>query len=205
MTNLLVRVCGVLLFTTAIVLPAAAQSLTADQKELASYTITMPTVKKMAAAIRAFAEAASQDPKFKELAKVKEEIKTLENKDDLSEAEGQRLEKLHAQADALEEEIDRASGATNAATIDEMAARINAIPQASAALAKAGLTAREFSKCTMALFQAAMIKGLSQGKVDLSKLPPGVNPANITFVEEHEQELLQLQKEMQALQTLQKK
>jgi hypothetical protein len=42
-----------------------------------------------------------------------------------------------------------------------------------------------------------MIKGFSPGrKVDLAKLPPGVNPANIKFVDEHEAELKKLQAAM---------
>lgn len=199
MTHSAARPCSALLLAIVLAAPAAAQTLSADEKELASYTVTLPTVRKVAAAVRAFNEAAAQDPKVKELTKVKEEIKTLESKEERSEAEDERLEKLQARAEALEEEIDRVTGPGNANTIDEMVARINSMPQATAALAKAGLSAREFAKCTLALVQAAMIKSFSQGKVDPSKLPPGINPANIKFVEEHQQELAELQKEMQAL------
>ena len=199
MTNRLTCAFLALLSITAVVHRADAQTLSADEKELAAYTLTMPTVRKVAAAMRAFSEAAAQDPKVKELAKIREDIKALEAKDELTEADEKKLEELRTRETALDEEIDRETGPGSAQTIDEMVARINKLPAASAALAKAGLTAREFSKCTLALFQAAMVKGFSQGKVDMAKLPPGINPANIAFVQEHEQELLELQKEMQGI------
>jgi hypothetical protein len=197
MTKRLAGAFFALLTAAALAVPADAQTLSPDEKELAAYTLTMPTVRKVAVAMKAFNDAAAEDPKAKELAKIREEMKTLEAKDELTETEEQKLEQLRARAEALDEELDRANGPGNANTIDEMVARINAHPEAAAALAKAGLTAREFSKCTLALFQAAMVKGFSQGKVDMAKLPPGINPANITFVQEHEQELADIQKEMQ--------
>lgn len=186
-------------FTATIVLIPAAQTrtLSADEKELAAYTLTMPTVRKVAAAVRAFAELQAQDPKTKELAKIKEEMKALQARDELTEADQQKLEKLQERAGVLEEEISRIAGPGNATTITEIEARIKSHPGATAILAKEGLPPREFAKCTLALLQAAMVKGFSQGKVDMAKLPPGINPANITFIEQNEKELAELQKEMQ--------
>ena len=197
MTKRALRALFLLLFTTAPIAPARAQTLSADEKELAAYTLTMPTVRKMAAAMRTLNSLASQDPKAQELARLRAEIETLEKKDELSEAEEQKLDKLREQADALDQEQDRSEGLGNAKTIDEMEAGIRKHPGAAAALAKEGLTPREFAKCTLALLQAAMVKGFSQGKVDMAKLPAGINPANIKFIEENEKELTELQKEMQ--------
>jgi hypothetical protein len=199
MTNPLVGACSTALALSAIAffVPLAAQTMSADEKELAAYTLTMPTVKKVAAAMRTLNEMAAQEPKARELAKVNQEIETLERKDELTEADEQKLEKLRERASALEEELDKSDNSPSANTIDEMVAQINKHPGATAALAKEGLSARELAKCTLALFQAAMVKGFAQGKVDMTKLPAGINPANVKFVEEHEAELAEIQKEMQ--------
>jgi hypothetical protein len=172
--------------------PALAQTLTADQKALASYKLTMPTVRKAAAAVKRFNEIAAKDPKAQELAKIQAEIEALNKKDELTEADEARLETLMDRGEALERAIDVENGAADA-TIADLEKRIAARPEARAALAAEGLTAREFAMTFMALMQAAMIVGFSQGKVDMAKLPPGVNPENIKFVQENEAELKQLQ------------
>jgi hypothetical protein len=188
-------VCLLLLLTPAV--SAAAQTLTADQKELASYTLTMPNVRKAASALQRFQEIAAKNPKLQQAAKIQAEIDALEQKDTLTAAEEARLEKLQAQVDALDEEIEREVGMNANGSIDEIVARIEREPEAKAALAKEGLTPRDFAKTMLTLLQAAMIKGFSQGgKVDMAKLPPGVNPANIKFVDEHEAELKKLQAAM---------
>jgi hypothetical protein len=185
----------ILLLTPSV--PGTAQTLTADQKELASYTLTMPNVRKAAAAVQRFQQIAAKHPKVLEAAKVQAEIETLERKDTLTAAEEGRLEKLQARAEALDEEIDREVGMNANGSIDEIVARIGREPEAKVALAKEGLTPRDFARTLLSLLQAAMIKGFSPGgKVDMAKLPPGVNPANIKFVEEHEAELQKLQAAM---------
>lgn len=180
----------------AVSAPAIAQTLTPDQKALATYKLTMPTVRKVAAVMQKFNAMAEQDPKAQELKKVRAEIEALNQKDELTEAEQARLEKLQEREEALDREIEAAEGPGNADTIADLAARVDARPEAKAALAAEGLTSREFAMTFMALLQAAMIKGFSQGKVDLAKLPPGVNPDNIRFVEENEKELAALQAAM---------
>ena len=86
---------------------AAAQKLTADEKELSTYTLTMPTVKKVMAVVQAYMQEMSKDPKFQEQQKLEAQIKALEAKEELTEAQEAELEKLRERADALEEEIDR--------------------------------------------------------------------------------------------------
>jgi hypothetical protein len=174
----------------------AGQALTPDQKELAAYTLTMPTVRKVAAVMQRLNDLESKNPKVQELAKIRAEIEALEQKDELSEADEQRLEKLREREEALDEEIDRESGAGDAASIDDLVKRVESQPDARAALAQEGLTAREFAKTFLALLQAAMVKGFSQGKVDMAKLPAGINPENIRFVEENEKELAAIQAAM---------
>jgi hypothetical protein len=186
-----------LLFTAGAAADVAAQkALSADEKELAAYTLTMPTVRKMAAATKAIAQEMARDPKVMERDKLKARLDVLQAKDEVSDAEAAEIEKLAARVEALEEEIDKADIADDNATLADMEATIKKHPGAMRALAAAGITARDYALSMMALLQAAMIEGFSQGKADLTDLPPGVNPANVRFVREHKVELEAIQKEM---------
>ena len=170
--------------------PLAAHALSADEKEIAAYKLTMPTVKKVAAVSRALAEDEARDPQQQEITKVTAEIDALEQKGELTEAEEARLEKLRERLDALEEEQDRKSAADKSTeTLDGLEARLKQHQGAAAVLAREGLSAREWAVCMMALLQASLVEGFSQGKADLAKLPPGVNPDNVRFVREHRAEL----------------
>ena len=185
-----------LLLTTAFA-PLAAQNLSADEKELAAYRLTMPTVRKVAAATLAMAEEEKRDPIVIELAKIKAEMKVYEEKDELTAAEEAALEKLAERGAALEQK--RSSEQPDLgpnATLGDMEARIRKHPKAAAILAREGITPREYVRCMMALLQAAMVEGFSQGKADLAKLPAGVNPENIKFVRDNKAELDAMQKIM---------
>lgn len=184
-----------LILTLAFASTAAAQTLTADEKELATYRLTMPTLKKVMTALEGMMQEMMKDPKFQEQQKLKAQIKALEEKDELTEAQQAELEKLQERAAALEEEIDRmqeASGTSNPKSLDEMEAAIKKQPGAMRALTAQGLTAREYSKTLMALMQAALAEGFLQGQ-DLSKLPPGINPENVKFVRENKDALAAMQ------------
>jgi hypothetical protein len=60
------------------------------------------------------------------------------------------------------------------------------------------MSAREFSKFTLAMFGAALAASLQKSRM-LKELPKEVNPDNVKFVLEHEAELQRLQEEMKAL------
>jgi len=170
---------------------ASAQTMGPDEKELAAYRLTLPTVRKVAAVMKAFADEAAQDPRAKEMAKIKTEIEELGKKDELTEAEQAKIDKLHERRQALEEEAANSPDrdGNNAKTLDEMEAQVRKHPAALRALASQGLTPREYAKATMALLLASMVEGFSQGKADLEKLPPGVNAENVRFVREYKAEL----------------
>jgi len=178
---------------------AAGQTLSADEKELSTYRLTMPTLKKVMAALGSYTQELSKDPKMQELQKIKAEIKALEDKDELTEAQEAQLEKLREREEALDEEMERATaakGTKNPKTIAEMEASIKQQPEAVRALAAQGVTPREYALCLMALLQASLVEGFSEGKADLAKLPPGVNPENVKFVREHKEELAAMQAAM---------
>ena len=178
----------------------AAQSLSADEKALATYKLTMPNVKKAMAVVQSFMEEAAKDPKVQEQQKLKKQIETLQAKDELTDAEQEQLDKLRERLETLENaDDDKDDGLlSNAQTIDSMEAAMKKHPAGAAALAKAGMSAREYSLTMMAMLQAALVEGMSQGKADLKNLPPGVNADNILFVREHKAELEAMQKALEA-------
>lgn len=188
-----------LIITAAFSAGAVAQTLTADEKELAAYKLTMPAVKKTMAVIQGLAEEAAKDPKFQEMQKLKAQIDALEEKEELTEAEQAQLEKLIERRDAMEnaEDAGEVDAFKNANTIADMAASIKAHPGAMRIMAREGLTPRDYAKTMLTLLQATLIEGFSQGKVDLKKLPPGVNPDNILFVREHKAELEAMQRALE--------
>jgi TolA-binding protein len=195
--RLLVPSLSLVVLSLAAVSNASAQS--ADEKALASYRLNMATVRKVAAATQAFAAEQAKDPKVQELTKLRAEIKALEDKDELTDAESEKLDKLRERQEALEETMARADDSNDRntnQTLADMEASIRKMPQAVAILAREGITPREYTLCMMALLQAAMVEGFSQGKADLTKLPAGVNPDNVRFVRENKAELEALQKMM---------
>jgi hypothetical protein len=67
-----------------------------------------------------------------------------------------------------------------------MAARLDAVPGAPAALAGAGIGSREYVVFMLATFQAGMgVWALTEGQ---GELPPGVPPENVAFYQAHEAE-----------------
>jgi hypothetical protein len=202
------------LFVFAASIPLSAQGglSAADEKELASYRLSMATVKKVGAAMQAMADEMGQDPQFQRIAKLESEIDAIEaqveklnEKDELTPADESRIEGLTAQLEKLQEQKERLedenpdNSMSKARTITEMEEGVRKVPVMVRGLERAGLTPREYAKFMLAMLQASMVYGFSQGKVDYAKLPPGVNPENVKFVAEHQAELQAMQKEFAAL------
>lgn len=201
-------------------MPLLAQSK-ADEKELAAYTLTLTTLKKVIAATRAMSQEMMNDPKYQQLMKfddqvaaLEKQLKPLQEKDELSEAEEAKIESLMEQIEKAREAKERAEeamsadtpgmnadtpGMSNAQTLDDMERAFARMAPMARALQREGLSPREYAKFTFALLQAGMIHGFSQGKVDYAKLPAGVNPENVKFIDAHKAELDAMQKEFAAM------
>ena len=176
----------------------------ADSKELASYRLTMETTKKVYALMRSLAQESASDPRAQALQRTKSEIETLSKKDELTDAESARLEKLMMQAEQQEDALQQGTGVmnmNNAQNLNEMEAAIKSNPPLMAALGKAGLTARDFSKYFLASLMAGMVAGFQKSGVlkELPKELKEVNPENVKFILEHEAELTAMRKEMESL------
>jgi hypothetical protein len=78
---------------------------------------------------------------------------------------------------------DDDSDDSGAASIDEMVAKLNAVPGAQSAIQSAGMTTREYIVFMWSMMQS----GMSAWAVKQNgKLPPGVAQANVDFYNKHE-------------------
>jgi predicted RNase H-like nuclease (RuvC/YqgF family) len=201
------------LITVTTAAPLLAQSK-ADEKELASYTLTLATMKRVVAAMRGMTQEMMNDPKYQQLMKFDEQIAdlekqidTLQQKDEMTDAESAKADSLQEQVEKLRERKEQAEESmstnspsmNNAQSLDEMERAIAAFAPMARALKRESLTPREYAKFTLAMLQAGMIHGMSQGKVDYAKLPAGVNPENVKFIAAHQAELEAMQKEFAAM------
>jgi hypothetical protein len=174
----------------------SAPQTSADAKEVASYRLTMDTLKKVQVATRVMMEQLKKDPKFQKDMKLQEEIKALEQKEELTEAEQARLDALREEREQLQTDADANLG--NAQSLDEMEAQIKRFPPMADGLRQAGLSPREYATFMMAMVQAAMVAGFKKTGM-MKELPKDVNAENVKFVEEHEAELKAMQAEFEKL------
>ena len=186
-----------LILATGLATPSNAQTnaqVDADAKEIASYRLTMESIRKLDVAMRAAFAEMEKDPKYQALRKVEEEIEAIEKKEDATEADDARLEALREQKEKMEAETDLG----DAKTLSEMEAQVRKVPAMARALASAGLSPREYSKIMLAMVPAAMAAGMKKSGL-LKTLPKEVNAENVKFIEDHEAELAAMQKRWQAM------
>ncbi|MCA1585628.1 MAG: hypothetical protein LC791_12970, partial [Acidobacteria bacterium] len=165
--------------------PPAGQTkpATTDEKEIAAYELTLPTLKKVEAAVTNLMTTLADDPRSARAQTLEQEIDALEEKDELTDADAERLEKLRTELAKLEgssgDDVMSGTG-----TLSEMAARIDKHPGFSKALKSAGLSAREYVTFMAAFLQASMAHGFQKAGT-IKELPKDINPANIKFIEAH--------------------
>lgn len=179
--------------------PASAQMSgfsEADAKELASYRLTMETVKKVQAATTAMIEGMREDPRFKRYQEIEAELEALDKKEVPTDADLARMEALEKER----EELQNVSplNLDSAESLDGMEASVTRSPVLSKALAEVGLAPREYVKFLMAMIQTSIAVGFKKAGM-LKELPPGVTPENVAFIEANEAELRAMQAEFQRL------
>jgi len=124
--------------------------------------------------------------------KLEKELEVLRKKDEPTEAEDKRKDEITERLAALEAQKDSGLNTGDARNLNEMAAKIEAFPPVMNLLRKEGMSAREYAKFTLAIIQAGLTAGLQKQGL-LKTMPEGVNPANVKFMIEHEEELKKLQ------------
>jgi hypothetical protein len=182
---------------------AASQAANdADAKELKSYTLTTAALQQFVTATRNMMAAAKADPRFGEVMKLEAEIEKLGEKEEPTEADDARMEKLSEQLDALKEKLPRVNMAdSNLKTLTDIENAIKREPLMANALKSAGMSPRDYAKFTLAFFQAAMIQGMQKSGLvkEIPKdLQASVNMENIKFIEANQAEITKLMAEFQA-------
>ena len=193
--------CGIVLLAVCSV--HAQGTVDADTKELRTYELTVSAMKQFVTATRNMAAAAKKDPRYRELVKRRAEIEQLAAKEEMTEADKQRLEKLRADLEAFEDQLPGLSlNASEKMTLSDLEAQIRREPIAADALKSAGMSPREYATFALAFFQAAMIHGMQQSgmiKEVPKELQAQINMNNLKFVAEHQAEIKALMAELQAL------
>ncbi|HET8656615.1 MAG TPA: hypothetical protein VFL93_13930 [Longimicrobiaceae bacterium] len=108
----------------------------------------------------------------------------------------QALTEVAMKDSKLAEELQASEDASDQQTLAQAAARLEKYPQIKAVLAAQGLTGRDYELVTLTLMQAVLAQGLL-GSNPKASLPKGVNPANVQFVRQHQEELKQMNASMQ--------
>lgn len=148
--------------------PAASQSGDEELKDIASYHLTMDKIDKYIAAERNLAAKAKS-------------MSPEERK-------------------AFEERGDQDS--ENDASLDDMVKKFDSEPVLKSAIQEAGLSTREFVMLTMSMMQsgmaAAVLKMRPNDNQDSLIRSMQANPENVKFYQEHEAEITQKQKAIEA-------
>jgi hypothetical protein len=169
-----------------------------DMAELSAYRLNMATLQKVVVATQAFAQAMQNDPRFTRYAAAEKELKALRGKDEPSEADEKRIEALERELENSKlESTDHANGGDSIADMERSMA---SVAHMSDPLAKAGLSSREYAKFTLAMLQAGMVAAMKKSGT-IKTIPPetGVSAENVQFMIDHEKEIAELTRQMQAL------
>ena len=197
-------VSSLTLFTVlAAATPVAQQAPrggSADDKEMAAYRLTLPVLDKVVTATKNLGAAIKNDPRFQKQQAIRAEIEKLEEKEEPTEAEMQRLEKLNADLEKLEEATTLPD--TQTQTLDQMEAAMRKEPLINNALTSAGLTPREYAKFMFAYMSAGMVAGMLESgtiKEVPKELAASVNMDNVKFFQVNKAQIAAFQKAMEAL------
>lgn len=160
--------------------PAAGQANTdaADTREVQAYRLTMPKLNQLNQALADLYRQRDADPTHQQLRKKKKELAALSEKDELTDAEQERLDQLTADI----EEAERAEEGPDDKdqSLSAMAQRMAADPRIAGALKRANLAPREAATMQLALLQVAFAVGMKESGA-IKEIPKDVNPDNVRF------------------------
>ncbi len=192
-----IRAVLVTLSALAVLLPsplAAQASAAADLKEIQAYQLTVPAFKQVMVATRNMVAAMETDPRYQRITKLEAELKGLEDKDQPTAAESERIEKIVTEMDGIRSSMNIMGNDKSLSEIEAAAAKE---PLVANALKSAGISARDYAKFMGAFFQSAVIQGMQKSGA-LKQIPKDVNPENLKFVDEHGAEFETFMKELEA-------
>jgi len=170
----------------ALLVPSVTRAQDADTREVLAYRLTMPKLRQLNQVFLDLQRQRAADPAWQALQKKKQELAALGEKDELSDAEQDRMARLEAeieeaeQADEMPEDQDQ--------SLSAMAERLASDPRTAAALKKAGLAPREAATMSMALLQAAFTVGLLDSGT-ITSVPKDASAENVTFYQANRAEI----------------
>jgi hypothetical protein len=171
--------------------PAAAQGQTADAdtREVQAYRLTMPKLKQLNQFFVDLVRQREADPAYQALLKKKKELEALGAKDELSEAEQERMAQLETEIE--EAELAEEGAEEEDQSLSAMAGRMAADPRIAGALKRAGLAPREAATLQLAFFQAAFTVGMLESGT-IKEIPKEANSENVKFFQANRAEIAAL-------------
>jgi hypothetical protein len=161
----------------------------ADTREVMAYRLTMPKLRQLNELYAALHRAQEADPAYQALQKKKRDLAALAGKDELTEAEGERMAKLEEEIAAAEEAEEGDEDMEQ--SLSAMAARMSADPRIAGALKSSGLAAREAAVIQLAFFQAALTAELLESGT-IKEIPKEANTENVRFYRANKAEIATL-------------
>ena len=160
--------------------PAAAQgnAADADTREVLAYRLTMPKLRQLNQFIEDLRRQEEADPAYQALLKKKKELEALNAKEELTEAEQERMAQLEAEIEEAEQTEEMPEEQDQ--SLSAMAERMVADPRIAGALKRAGLAPREAATLQLAFFQAAFAVGLLESGT-IKEIPKEANTENVRF------------------------
>jgi len=191
-----IRAVLVTLSALIVLLPsalAAQGGAAADLKEIQAYQLTVPALKQVMVATRNLIVAMETDPRYQRITKLEAELKRLEDKDQPTAVESERIEKIVTEMESIRSSVNIMGNDKSLSEIEAAAAKE---PLVANAFKAAGISARDYAKFIGAFFQAATLQGMQKSGA-IKEIPKDVNPANLKFVEEHAAEFEAFMKELE--------
>jgi hypothetical protein len=186
------RVQAAIAFLAAIApAPVAAQANTdADTREVQAYRLTMPKLRQLNQVLMELQRQQEADPAYQALQKKKRELAALNAKEELTEAEVERVARLEEEIAAAEEAEDEGMD-PEGMSLDRMVQRMTADARASGAFRSAGLAPREAAVMQLALLQAAFTAEL-MASGGITEIPKEANAENVRFYQANKAEIATL-------------
>jgi hypothetical protein len=165
---------------------AQASTSDADTREVLAYRLTMPKLKQLNVTMADLQRQRDADPAYQQLQQKNKELAALGEKDELTDADQDRMARLEAEIEELEQADEMPEDQDQ--SLSAMAERMASDPRTSAALKKAGLAPREAATMSLALFQAAFTVGmLDTGTI--TSIPKEVSAENVKFYQANRAEI----------------
>jgi hypothetical protein len=180
------------LLVALVPVPAAAQAnADADTREVLAYRLTLPKLRQLNEVYADLQRQREADPAYQQLKKKKQELAALAEKEELSEADEERMARLEEEIAELEMEQEGEELDPEDQSLSRMVERMTADPRIAGALKKAGLAPREAVVLQLALLQAAVTaEMLDSGTI--KEMPENVNAENVRFCRAHKAEIAAL-------------